>query len=87
MDKTYLTKDLLMPFFHERDIIYTFGSGQPEQRGWIFLTVFEDRSVSFQIHSAVGIQTKHGISPILVDSAMLDKVQWDAKNQRFYAQF
>jgi len=87
MEKTYLTKDLLMPFFHEREIAYTLGSGQTEHLGWICLSVFEDGSVLFQIHSAVEIHAKHGIAPILLDSAMLDKVQWDAKSQRFYAQF
>jgi hypothetical protein len=86
METVYLPKHLLIPFFDQKKILYTFGDG-PEQSGWLSLTVFADGSVSLQLYSVATAQgVVHGAGQTLT-ADMLEGVSWDSTSQTFRGVF
>lgn len=85
METIYLPKHLLMSFFHEKPIHYTFQPPSPEvpnpqyNVGALDLTVHVDGSCRIRIldsSSKFGATASVGID---VDSAMLDRISWDGE--------
>lgn len=86
MERIYLPKHLLMPFFDEQKIYYKMGN-KPEALGWLGLVVFGDGSVSLQLYSQ---SKEHGAvrgDGQTLASDILDKIFWNGERKAFEGSF
>jgi hypothetical protein len=86
METTHLPEHLLMPFFNQKAIYYKKGNN-PEQPGWLGLTVFGDGSVSLQLYSVSKAHVAFRTDGQTLTNDMLGKVFWDEGRKAFVAKF
>jgi hypothetical protein len=86
MEKTFLPSRLLKPFFDQKDIFYRTGNN-PEQRGWLGLTVFGDGSVWLHLYSVTKKGEALQSDGQILTSDMLEKIFWSEEHNAFVAIF
>jgi hypothetical protein len=86
MEKIYLPRHLLMPFFNEKEFHYKTDSN-PEKKGWLGLTVSGDGSVCLHLYS---VASKFGLPRSdgqILTKDMIDKIFWSEERKAFVAIF